>query len=603
MPRKNEVLSELLYTKTKEIVNSPANYTAFLRTAAQNYKYSFREQVLIYAQRPDATACAEIGVWNRLGRWVNRGATGIALLRDPNLPYRIRYVFDVSDTNSRENRQILLWQMKPEYENEVIHALQGKFLLDSNHYWGEVVETLSQQLAEEAAGDYLPDLLNNKQDSFLEELDDGSVTRWFKESVSESVRYMVLHRCGYAPELDNDVFGRIQDFNTEITASLLGSAVSTLSESILREIGVTVKSLERQQPRTFDSFGDAVYNEARKNELERSQNNGTDLQNAGRLPSTQPDSPGEPQGWQVRDAAEDLPSGASPHPLEPDDPVRDAVPAPAGDRRDGEPEAGADDAGADEVGGRDGGAESPRPDEMGGADEQPESAGRGDHPQRAGVQLTNDAPEAEPAQPPIPQAYQLSLFPTEEEQIAYIAEAESYTPSAFSMSIPQADIDHILRMEGNADYARMKIATEFSKGKGVEEIAAFLQSSFHGGNGVVTENGRYSAWYAEDGIHIANGDAARYLTSAKVVSWQEAAERIGQLLEQGEYATNVELAEAPGHERAELAQSVWYLRQDLSEKARAGQGRGDLVLGNKPLHGGDLRHFGAVLSAGQGQLP
>ena len=166
-------------------------------------------------------------------------------------------------------------------------------------------------------------------------------------------------------------------------------------------------------------------------------------------------------------------------------------------------------------------------------------------------------------------AYQLSLFPTEEEQIAYIAEAESYTPSAFSMSIPQADIDHILRMEGNADYARMKIATEFSKGKSVEEIAAFLQSSFHGGNGVVTENGRYSAWYAEDGIHIANGDAARHLASAKVVSWQEAAVRISELLEQGEYATNVELAEAPGHERVELAQSIWYLRQDLSEKARA----------------------------------
>ena len=133
------------------------------------------------------------------------------------------------------------------------------------------------------------------------------------------------------------------------------------------------------------------------------------------------------------------------------------------------------------------------------------------------------------------------------------------------MSIPQADIDHILRMEGNADYARMKIATEFSKGKSVEEIAAFLQSSFHGGNGVVTENGRYSAWYAEDGIHIANGDAARHLASAKVVSWQEAAARISELLEQGEYAANVELAEAPGHERAELAQAVWYLRQDFAE--------------------------------------
>ena len=137
------------------------------------------------------------------------------------------------------------------------------------------------------------------------------------------------------------------------------------------------------------------------------------------------------------------------------------------------------------------------------------------------------------------------------------------------MSIPQADIDHILRMEGNADYARMKIATEFSKGKSVEAIASFLPKTFHGGNGVVTENGRYSVWYAEDGIHIANGDAARYLTSAKAVSWQEAAERIGQLLEHGEYATNVELAEAPGHERMELAQSIWYLRHDLSDDAAA----------------------------------
>lgn len=190
MPRKDEFLSQLLSSKTQEIVSSPGKYTAFLQTAAQNYKYGFQEQVLIHAQRPDATACAEIGVWNRLGRWVNRGATGIALLRSPNLPYRIRYVFDVSDTNSRENREISLWQMKPAYENEVIRTLQDKFLLDSNNYWGEVVEALSQQLAEEAAGDYLPDLLNNKQDSFLEELDDGSVARWFKESVRESVRYI-----------------------------------------------------------------------------------------------------------------------------------------------------------------------------------------------------------------------------------------------------------------------------------------------------------------------------------------------------------------------------------------------------------------------------
>lgn len=275
MPRKDEILSELLARKTREIVARSGNYAAFLRTAARNYKYTFREQVLIHAQRPDATACAEIDIWNRLGRRVNRGATGIALLRDPSLSYRIRYVFDISDTNSRENRDISLWQMKPEYENEVIQALQDKFLLNRDGSFLDAVEILSRQLAEEAAGDCLPDLLNNKKDSFLEELDNNSIARWFKDAVSESVRYMVLHRCGYAPELDSDVSGCILDFNTEITASILGSAASTLSQSVLREIGVTVKSLERQQSRTFDSFGDTVYNEARKND-ERSQNNGTD---------------------------------------------------------------------------------------------------------------------------------------------------------------------------------------------------------------------------------------------------------------------------------------------------------------------------------------
>lgn len=161
----------------------------------------------------------------------------------------------------------------------------------------------------------------------------------------------------------------------------------------------------------------------------------------------------------------------------------------------------------------------------------------------------------------------MSLFPSEDEQIAWITEAESYTPSAFSTFVMQEDVDHILRMEGNVDHARMVIATEFSKGKSTEEMAEFLKSTFHGGNGIVTGNGRYSVWYAEDGIHIATGDASRYLFYAKVVSWQEAAERIGQLLEQGKYATNVELAEAPGYERMEIAKSLWYLRGDLSGEA------------------------------------
>ena len=554
MPRKDEILSGLLSSKTQEIVSSPGKYTAFLQTAARNYKYGFQEQVLIHAQRPDATACAEIGVWNRLGRWVNRGATGIALLRSPNLPYRIRYVFDVSDTNSRENREISLWQMKPEYENEVIHTLQGKFLLDSNHYWGEVVEALSQQLAEEAVGDYLPDLLNNKQDSFLEELDDGSVARWLKESVRESVRYMVLHRCGYAPELDNDVFGRIQDFNTEITDSLLGSAVSALSESILREIGVAVKSLERQQSRTFDSFGDTVYNEARKNELERSQNNGTDLHNAGGLPSTQPDSPRESQGRQVRNAAAQLsaqaPGGAVHRNADEGDPERPS----GGGRPGGQPDAGTADNADGPGAGRDGGAESPGADAMGAADEQHPTGRGGDHLQSADLHVIEESP-----------------LPSVEEQISFLDGGFSVSEAAQQtffpqLQLPQQIIDESLCMGFNDRDSRKIICAYFMKDK--PDNAAFLQESYGtNGAGLIIQGQEYAVWYDPEGIRISTGRTVQKLHTTRV-TWEQAAKRIRELLDMGRYMPQAELDQVPDFERRRLAQALAFAVRECSAQAK-----------------------------------
>ena len=560
MPSKLQTYMQMADEAQRQITGSYRGWTGFLTTAARLYKYPYAEQVMIHAQRPDATACAEYDFWNqRMGRYVRRGSKGIALIDSSGERPRLRYVFDVSDTGGREfPKSRYLWEYREEHADAVSAMLESRYGVDGKGGLPDQLERIASQLAEEYWRDYKRDILAIVDDSFLYGYDEFNVGAAFQSAAAVSIAYSLMSRCGLEADdrFEHEDFLSIFDFNTPEAAAELGTAVSRINGEVLRQIEVTIKNYEREKL------------------AERSHSHDrTDLHQERGLPDSRPDAERDAGGretpGQVRETAQELPSGAQTGAVQPSGAVGEAVPAPAGDRRDGEPEAGADDAGADEVGGRDGGAESPRSDEMGGADEQPESAGGGDHPQRAGVQLTNDAPEAEPAQPPIPQAYQLSLFPTEEEQIAYIAEAESYTPSAFSMSVPQADIDHILRMEGNADYARMKIATEFSKGKSVEEIAAFLQSSFHGGNGVVTENGRYSAWYAEDGIHIANGDAARYLTSAKVVSWQEAAERIGQLLEQGEYATNVELAEAPGHERAELAQSIWYLRQDLSEKARA----------------------------------
>ena len=560
MPSKLQTYMQMADEAQRQITGSYRGWTGFLTTAARLYKYPYAEQVMIHAQRPDATACAEYDFWNeKMGRYVRRGSKGIALIDSSGERPRLRYVFDVSDTGGREfPKSRYLWEYREEHADAVSAMLESRYGVDGKGGLPDQLERIASQLAEEYWRDYKRDILAIVDDSFLYGYDEFNVGAAFQSAAAVSIAYSLMSRCGLEADdrFEHEDFLSIFDFNTPEAAAELGTAVSRINGEVLRQIEVTIKNYEREKL------------------AERSRSHDrADLHQERGLPDSRPDAErnagGRETPGQVRETAQELPSGAQTGAVQPSGAVGEAVPAPAGDRRDGEPEAGADDAGADEGGGRDGGAESPRPDEMGGADEQPESAGRGDHSQRAGVQLTNDAPEAEPAQPPIPQAYQLSLFPTEEEQIAYIAEAESYTPSAFSMSIPQADIDHILRMEGNADYARMKIATEFSKGKSVEEIAAFLQSSFHGGNGVVTENGRYSAWYADDGIHIANGDAARHLASAKVVSWQEAAERIGQLLTQGEYATNVELAEAPGHERAELAQAVWYLRQDLSEKARA----------------------------------
>ena len=558
MPSKLQTYMQMADEAQRQITGSYRGWTGFLTTAARLYKYPYAEQVMIHAQRPDATACAEYDFWNeKMGRYVRRGSKGIALIDSSGERPRLRYVFDVSDTGGREfPKSRYLWEYRAEHADAVSAMLESRYGVDGKGGLPDQLERIASQLAEEYWRDYKRDILAIVDDSFLYGYDEFNVGAAFQSAAAVSIAYSLMSRCGLEADdrFEHEDFLSIFDFNTPEAAAELGTAVSRINGEVLRQIEVTIKNYEREKLAERSHSHDRA-----------------DLHQERGLPDSRPDAERDAGGretpGQVRETAQELPSGAQTGAVQPSGAVGEAVPASAGDRRDGEPEAGADDAGADEVGGRDGGAESPRPDEMGGADEQPESAGGGDHPQRAGVQLTQPEPEDEPAKPLA--AYQLSLFPTEEEQIAYIAEAESYTPSAFSMSIPQADIDHILRMEGNADYARMKIATEFSKGKSVEEIAAFLQSSFHGGNGVVTENGRYSAWYAEDGIHIANGDAARYLTSAKVVSWQEAAARISELLEQGEYATNVELAEAPGHERTELAQSIWYLRQDLSEKARA----------------------------------
>ena len=547
MPNKLQAYAEQAERTARQITGSHLAWTAFLTTAARLYKYPYNEQLMIYMQRPEATACAEYDFWNeKMGRYVRRGSTGIALIDATGYKPRLKYVFDVSDTGGKENaRRVNLWELKDAHTDSVSAMLERNYSVSGKNGLAEQFESVASQLAAEYWRDHSRDILGIVADSYLEEYDDYNIEVAFKNAAAVSITYSLMSRCGMQPEdhFEHEDFFSIFDFNTPRTVAALGTAVSEINEQVLRQIEVTIRNYEREHS------------------AERTAEHGEqpDLHPERGLPDSRPEHPNHGAApRQVRADAPEVPEGASPHSLESDDLGGDPVSAPAGDRAGGAEPSGADDAGAGGGSGGDGEPESPRPDEMGGPDEHLQDAGRGDHPQRADLRIS---------EPPA-RGGQLSFFPTEAEQIASIEEAESaQTPFAFSVS--QEQIDHVLRLGGNADDTRMVIAAAFQKQKSVEDVAALLQNTFHGGNGFKTPEGELSAWYAVDGIHIAPGRSAEYVRTAQVIAWQDAAARISELLAQGEYATNVELAEAPGHECAELAQSIWYLQQDLSEKARA----------------------------------
>ena len=544
MPSKYQEYRQMADTAERQLTSSYKSWTQFLRTAARLYKYPYNEQVMIHAQRPDATACAEYDFWNKkMGRFVRRGSTGIALIDTSGQKPQLRYVFDVADTGEREHsRPMHLWQFRAEHEDTVAAALERSYDVSGSNGIVEQMESVAAQLAIEYWADYKRDILNNIDDSYLDGYDEFNTEVQFRNAAKVSITYMLMSRCGLEPEayLEPEDFMSVFDFNTPAAVAALGTAVSEISQQVLRQIEVAIRNYERERSQNHDRI---------------------DLHEERRLPDSRPEAKrgsGEQAPGQVRDAAKDLPSGASPHPLEPDDSVRDAVSAPAGDRRDGAPEAGTDDAGADAVGGRDGSAESPRPNEMGGPDEHLQGAGGGSDSRGADLRITEH-----PAR-----GGQLSFFPTEAEQITAIEEAESVAQTPFAFSVSQEQLDHVLRLGGNEDNTRMVIAAAFQKQKSTEDIAALLQSTFHGGNGFKTPEGELSAWYAVDGIHIAPGRSAEYVRSAQVIAWQDAAAHISQLMDSGAYASNVELAEAGQHERMQLAQALWYLKHDLSDEAR-----------------------------------
>ena len=535
MPTKAELYAQMADKVATQLTGSWQEWAGFLTTASRLYKYPFHEQLMIYAQRPDATACAEYDLWNeKMGRYVRRGSKGIALVDDSGDRPRLRYVFDISDTGTREHsRTPWLWQLEERHLDSVQAMLERTYDVSGDDLAGQLTE-VAGKLAEEYWTEHQQDFFYIVDGSFLEEYDEYNIGVQFKAAATVSITYALMSRCGLEPEryFDHEDFMAIFDFNTPSTIGALGTAVSQINQQVLRQIGVTVRNAEREA------------NQERSKQDEQSH----ELYPERRLSDSRPEAEpaaGETPG-QVRKDEENLSEGAPSHPLQPDVAEREAVPAPHRDRRDRPEQTGTDDAPAGEGSGSHRGTESQRSHEVGGADEHLQSPGRGNPDGGAYQQLT------------------LNLFLSEAEQIQSIDEAENVAHTSSAFSFAQNDIDHVLRLGGNTDRQRERVVAAFEKQKTTAEIAEILKTLYHGGNGL----GSVSAWYAEDGIHLSHGKSVRYDRSAQVISWERAAERIGELLESGQFASNVELAEAAGYERSLLSEKLWHLYHDLSEVAR-----------------------------------
>ena len=535
MPSKAQMYAEIAAETAGRISGSYQRWTDFLETAARLYKYPFHEQLMIYAQRPEATACASFEMWNEtMRRYVKRGSKGIALI-DPETE-KLRYVFDMSDTGARENsRRLYLWEYNDaEHFEAVSKALEQKYDVGGRNGIAEQLEIVAAQLADEFWNEHRRDILSSVDDSFLEDYDDFNINAAFHNAATVSTTYMLLSRCGLDPKeyFTPEDYLSVFDFNTPEAVCALGSAISETSEKILRTVEAAVKNYERER---------------RAERIEHHEHN---VRPERRLPDSRPDDRTAAVPRQVRENEEELSQNPQTGSVEQNAPDRELADASSGNRSLGEqplePNAPEDDG---RIGG-DGAAESRESLEVDGDDEQPEISGGGNDTPRVDLHL----------EPPIGE--QLSLFPTEEEQIQAIDSAEEEIASAFSFS--EDEINDVLIHGSNAQTPRLAVIAEFEKQKSLSEITDFLSREYRGAAGFKSEKGDFSVRYDSDGIHLSRGRSVT--KNAQTISWENAAERIGTLLREGRFASNVELAEAKHNELKNTAESLWYMVRDVDDE-------------------------------------
>lgn len=576
-------IRELAQQNARWVSNSPKDWMNYLDVAARLYRYSFKDTLLIHAQRPDATACAELEVWNKkMNRWVNRGAKGIALLDDASPRAKLRYVFDIADTHLVQGgRTPILWRIDDsEHQQMILDHLADTYALTQTDSMNAALMELAQQLTAENLEEAMDGLEYEVADTFLEGLDEDNLRVRFRELMTNSIFYTLSRRCEQEPleVLEDEDFIRIVDFNQLPVLTFLGNAVSEQCEAVLRDIGREMQKIYRKEvtehlAKTADSLYNtstdfsALKRETETNITEGGKPYGTDLSPQGGLPVSEPDRTGRAdEHWEVRDAAQDLSEGKQEELVSEYADERQAESASGADRRaGGEPDGRTDREPEREVSGSEQGN---RTDGMGGTSEQSDRDGGRDRAEGIGVQLTADTTEQDlsEAEEEIASAFSLPSLPTVEQQIRAI-EAPMQAQYADEITIPAEVVDEILRTGSNRSKSQLRLIYNFMIEQTPEEYTAFVKKEYgEGGKGFEIGGTKYAVWFDELGMQIAVGDTVRNDPKNKAfLSWEDVSCRIHQLLQQGEYAPKSVLDAARGNALHEHAEALSYMERDMAE--------------------------------------
>ena len=600
MANKLQLVSELANQTAHAVTHSADSWKRYLDTSARIYKYPFDEQLLIYAQRPDATACAGMELWNNtMRRWVRPGAKGIALIRkDRRGRPSLEYVFDVSDTRPVQGAKTpYLWELREDHHAAVLDALERQYGPAGNGDTGGQLMELAARAVNEVYRDRLTDLAYDVENSLLEELDGLNLEVRFRDVLTASVQYAVLTRCGLDPAEfmeDSDLAG-ITEFSTPAVLHHLGSAASVVSMELLNEIGRAVKTWDQEQTKnnkknleTTLAISQEIgytedarkFNTVKRESKERSGEHGADLHESGRLPDPRPDDGraggrGENAPGQVRAAAADLPDGPSSGDVHVDAADRAAGAPPAGDRPAGAGAGGPDGGRSEKAERRGRSDESAGPDGLGTGGEQLHASGGGDRAERDRVPINQDEEQTagdesavSSSEGPAPAPFH--LFPPVEKQAERIAQAqaEERQMSIPAEQVPESVIGRALTCGSNKQHSVERIVAFFQKGPAGSDAASFMEAEFgEGGKGVSIGRQDYALWFGKEGFRIAPGRTA-FGPGSTLITWVNAAVMASNLLRNGMFADQEKIGAAEGNEYRELAAKLWYLRQDFSDSAR-----------------------------------